>query len=207
MSFHNALRRLRAAASEPQPGQRIDMALVRRRDLQNLLADYDRVDSMARQQHDELAAIKDQPPAGWQARFIEPSDRWDAWSPCTKEHHDLVKRTPAEWPGYEVRPVFALPPAIPLPAPSQVAAEVLAEPARRKAPWPDYAGRDIYEGDTIQHPASGELGKVSYFGNFSSDYLCWRVDYDDGTWSSLSKQINEKGQAVVVTPRPTKAGE
>lgn len=58
----------------------------------------------------KLEQMMTQAPAGWQARFIETSDRWDAWSPCTKEHYDLVKRTPAEWPGYEVRPIFTAPP-------------------------------------------------------------------------------------------------
>lgn len=27
----------------------------------------------------------------------------DNWQPCSKEHHDMVKAHPLEWPGYEVR--------------------------------------------------------------------------------------------------------
>lgn len=63
----------------------------------------------------ELQALKaqgaGQSPAGWQARFTSSGDKWDAWQPCSKEHFELVKSCPAEWPGYEVREVFAAPPA------------------------------------------------------------------------------------------------
>jgi hypothetical protein len=43
----------------------------------------------------------------WQSRFIESGDAWDAWQTCAKEHHDLVKRCPNEWPDYEVRALYA----------------------------------------------------------------------------------------------------
>lgn len=48
-------------------------------------------------------------PAGWQSRFTEAGDKWDAWSPCTREHYELVRSNPKAWPGYEVREVFAAP--------------------------------------------------------------------------------------------------
>lgn len=31
------------------------------------------------------------------------------WAPCSKEHHDLVKANPDEWPGYEVRAMATIP--------------------------------------------------------------------------------------------------
>ncbi|WP_440466935.1 hypothetical protein ACKI1H_27295 [Pseudomonas sp. YH-1] len=31
------------------------------------------------------------------------------WQPCSKEHHDMVKAHPHEWPGYEVRTLAAVP--------------------------------------------------------------------------------------------------
>lgn len=46
-------------------------------------------------------------PVAWQARFVD-----EEWASCSREHHDLVLRTPQEWPDYEVREVFSKPPAI-----------------------------------------------------------------------------------------------
>jgi NAD-dependent oxidoreductase involved in siderophore biosynthesis len=31
------------------------------------------------------------------------------WAPCSKEHHDMVKANPQEWPGYEARALVAIP--------------------------------------------------------------------------------------------------
>lgn len=31
------------------------------------------------------------------------------WGPCSKEHHDMVKANPQEWPGYEVRELREIP--------------------------------------------------------------------------------------------------
>lgn len=45
-------------------------------------------------------------PVAWQARFTEPGQKWGY---CSKEHHDFVKTNPGEWPGYEVRELFAAP--------------------------------------------------------------------------------------------------
>jgi len=71
---------------------------------------------------------------------------------------------------------------------------------RRKAPWPDYAGRPIHEGDTVEHP-SGERGIVRFFEAGESPSDQWRVDYGDlPPPLRLCLQIGDKGQAVVVPP-------
>lgn len=67
---------------------------------------------------------------------------------------------------------------------------------KRMAPWPDYAGKEIYEGDTVRHP-DGEVGKVIWLEgeSFASD--AWRVNYGEGKLSRLCLQVGDKGQAVV----------
>ncbi|EPV8691098.1 TPA: hypothetical protein N2C61_003512 [Pseudomonas aeruginosa] len=64
----------------------------------DLLADYD-----------ALCAALTSSPVAWQSRFVSSGDAWDAWQPCSKEHHELVTRTPNEWPGYETRAVCTFP--------------------------------------------------------------------------------------------------
>ena len=66
-----------------------------------------------------------------------------------------------------------------------------------KAPWPDFAGRDVHEGDTIRHP-SGETGKVVFLAGERDPDDQWRVDYGGPTLSRLCLQVGDKGQAVVV---------
>ena len=66
-----------------------------------------------------------------------------------------------------------------------------------KAPWPDFSGRDINEGDVIEHQ-SGERGSVVYLTTEKEPEDQWRVDYGEGSLSRLCLQIGEKGQAVVV---------
>lgn len=56
-----------------------------------------------------VAGLGREVPGGWQARFTESGDIWDAWQTCSKEHYDLVKRFPNDWPGYEVREIYAAP--------------------------------------------------------------------------------------------------
>jgi hypothetical protein len=68
-----------------------------------------------------------------------------------------------------------------------------------KAPWTDFAGQGIHEGDMIEHP-SGERGAVVFLPNETSPGDQWRVDYGDGYISRLCLQIGDKGRAVV-TPR------
>lgn len=70
----------------------------------------------------------------------------------------------------------------------------------RKAPWLDYSGNFIHEGDTIRHP-HGDEGIVTYHKRFDSPHDQWRVDYGDGVPSRLCLQIGDIGKAVVLTPR------
>ncbi len=69
---------------------------------------------------------------------------------------------------------------------------------RREAPWPDFAGNAIHEGDLIRHP-EGEEGLVVYLDGQAEATDQWRVDYQmGGPLSRLCLQIGDKGQAVVV---------
>lgn len=68
---------------------------------------------------------------------------------------------------------------------------------KRQAPWPDYAGNPIYEGDLIRHPL-GETGKVVFVPTEEDQSSQWRVAYGDGMLSRLGLQIGDKGQAVVI---------
>ena len=31
------------------------------------------------------------------------------WGPCSKEHHDMVKANPKEWPDYETQELYVIP--------------------------------------------------------------------------------------------------
>jgi hypothetical protein len=75
------------------------------------------------------------------------------------------------------------------------------EPEVREAPWPDFAGNPIRDGDTIQHPASGQTGRVVFAPARAEDQ--WLVSYADGDVSRLRLQIGDKGRAVVVEPDGT----
>lgn len=66
---------------------------------------------------------------------------------------------------------------------------------KRQAPWNDYKGNEIFEGDTIVHP-SGETGVIAYRQNSISISDNWLVDYGDGVLSRLCLQIGDKGMAV-----------
>jgi hypothetical protein len=65
-----------------------------------------------------------------------------------------------------------------------------------KAPWTDFAGHDIHEGDTIEHP-SGERGRVVFLAQENDPSDQWRVDYGEAGLSRLCLQIGDKGKAVV----------
>lgn len=65
------------------------------------------------------------------------------------------------------------------------------------APWIDFAGETIHEGDTIQHP-SGESGTVVFHPGREDVSDQWMVDYGDGISSRLILQVGEKGRAVCV---------
>jgi len=71
----------------------------------------------------------------------------------------------------------------------------------RTAPWPDYAGQPIHEGDVIQHP-SGERGTVVFLAHESDLGNQWRVDYGTSDLSRLCIQIGDKGRAVVRNAPP-----
>jgi len=68
---------------------------------------------------------------------------------------------------------------------------------RKKAPWPDFAGNEIYIGDVIQHP-SGQTGTVLYLSTGRDADSQWLVDYGDVCKSRLALQIGDKGRAVVI---------
>lgn len=68
----------------------------------------------------------------------------------------------------------------------------------KAAPWPDFSGNDIHEGDTIEHP-SGERGTVVFLPDEADAGDQWRVDYGTGDLSRLCLQVGYKGMAVVVS--------
>lgn len=82
--------------------------------------------------------------------------------------------------------------------------DVEQPPEREQAPWPDYAGNPIHEGDAIQHPVDGATGSVFVLRNETEDADRWRVLYIDDSRpvqvSRLCLQIGDIGQAVVVAP-------
>lgn len=69
---------------------------------------------------------------------------------------------------------------------------------KRQAPWLDYAGHEIHEGDTMRHPDGMEF-KVLY-DSARRGIDCWRAYYLDETGLSLVLQIGDKGMAQVVKP-------
>jgi hypothetical protein len=67
--------------------------------------------------------------------------------------------------------------------------------SKRKAPWKDYEGNDLYEGDFIAHP-NIECGEVVFKPEFGG-LRGWRVKYPDDEYTSwLALQIGKKGKAV-----------
>lgn len=70
---------------------------------------------------------------------------------------------------------------------------------RRLAPWSDFAGQPVHEGDTIEHP-TGQRGVVEFWPLELDDGDAWRVRYvdDPDHLSRLCLQLGDKGMAVVV---------
>lgn len=67
-----------------------------------------------------------------------------------------------------------------------------APPAeKRKAPWPDFSGNDLFEGSVIVHPG-GVRGTVIFSTDFAEPDDQWRVDYGDGFLYPLRVQISKK---------------
>ena len=65
----------------------------------------------------------------------------------------------------------------------------------RKAPWTDFAGSELYEGDRIEHP-SGESGVIVFLEEFEKPSDQWLVDYGAPVPSRLCLQIGDRGRAV-----------
>lgn len=66
----------------------------------------------------------------------------------------------------------------------------------KKAPWKDFNGNDIFEGNTILHP-NGDKGIVVFRGERKLLEDQWLVDYGDGHESRLCLQVGDKGQAYI----------
>lgn len=69
----------------------------------------------------------------------------------------------------------------------------------RAAPWNDFTGHLIFEGDTIKHP-DNTTGQVIFDNKADRVGDQWLVDYGygDGILSRLCLQIGDKGRAEVV---------
>lgn len=68
----------------------------------------------------------------------------------------------------------------------------------RLAPWPDFAGNPVHEGDYIEHP-NGDSARVVFSLDPKHDGVSrWRAVYanDESLW--LGNQIGDKGRAAVV---------
>lgn len=69
------------------------------------------------------------------------------------------------------------------------------------APWPDFAGKPIHNGDRIKHPVDGLIGVVVYLPEFGEGGEAWRVIYQGVGQlivSRLNLQIGDRGQAIVI---------
>lgn len=64
------------------------------------------------------------------------------------------------------------------------------------APWTDFNGGEIREGDYLVHP-DGTRGVVVFDDSGKYEGIrCWRMVYEDGQSLWLGNQIGDKGQAV-----------
>lgn len=64
-----------------------------------------------------------------------------------------------------------------------------------KAPWTDFIGITLFDGDTIIHP-SGQSGKIIFKPERERKSDQWVVDYGDGIESRLCLQIGDRGRAI-----------
>lgn len=68
---------------------------------------------------------------------------------------------------------------------------------RQIAPWPDFAGHPIQEGDrVIRH--CGDTGVVVLLQGAHDDPARWQVNYGPGNQRSLAEEVSPSGRAVVV---------
>jgi len=65
------------------------------------------------------------------------------------------------------------------------------------APWKNFKGNDIHEGDKIVHP-SGQSGIVVFRAERKTNSDKWLVKYGTGFKSRLCLQIGGKGMAEVI---------
>lgn len=76
----------------------------------------------------------------------------------------------------------------------------------KKAPWKDYAGNLLFEGDIIRHP-DGIEGLVAFHGEYNDPVDQWRVYYKDSDdFGRLCLQVAERGQAAKVGGTAKKVG-
>lgn len=66
-----------------------------------------------------------------------------------------------------------------------------------KAPWKDYSGNDIHEGDTLID-SSGRVGKVLLMQQPNNIVDRWQVTHGCSKLIRLVVQISHVGKAVVV---------
>lgn len=67
---------------------------------------------------------------------------------------------------------------------------------KNKAPWKDFNGNNIFQGDKLVHP-SGQWGVVVFRPDRESPEDRWLVNYGDTFESRLCLQIGDKGMGVV----------
>lgn len=71
-------------------------------------------------------------------------------------------------------------------------------PNKLTAPWPDYVGNPIKDGDVIKHP-SGKTGVVTRVAPTKEpEAALWRVNYGGAPLSRLCLVVGGEGKAVVV---------
>jgi len=64
------------------------------------------------------------------------------------------------------------------------------------APWKDFEGNNIYDGDNLVHP-SGQRGLVMFKPGRDGSANQWVVDYGGGIESRLCLQVGDRGMGVV----------
>lgn len=69
-------------------------------------------------------------------------------------------------------------------------------PSPRVAPWLDFKGAAVFQGDLLQHP-DGSRGQVVFLSEYLEPADQWRVKYDDGDLLRLCLQVGDKGQAAI----------
>ena len=125
-----------------------------------------------RRERDELAArlaeIEAQPPVAWQSRFTDGG----GWAGCSERHARMVAAAPDEWPGYEVRTLFARPAPAAAPELAEPVLEVRAcgcsQAKAGRCVMGDYGalpiGTKLYAGDAPTCSSNGLLGASSGVG-------------------------------------------